>query len=370
MELDEDLKAFLLESNENLSQIEVDLVALEQEPDSADVMNRIYRALHTLKGNCGFLGFEILQSVAHAGESLLSRLRDRHLTLTPEITTALLQVVDAIQQILTALEATGNEGDGDYAALIGRLGQLQAGTVEADVVPALETGGTEETGEAEPVLTMSSAASVSNRNIRVDVDLLDKLMNLVGELVLCRNQILEYANNQTDKALIDTSQRLNIVTTELQEGVMQTRMQPIRNIWSKFPRVVRDISLSLGKQVQLEMDGEETELDKTLIEAIADPLTHLVRNCVDHGIETPSERALAGKPEVGQLFLRAFHESGYVNIEIADDGKGIDAGQIKIKAVQRGLITAEQAARMGEQEALNLVFLPGLSTAEQVTNLS
>ncbi|MBX2863143.1 MAG: chemotaxis protein CheW [Leptolyngbyaceae cyanobacterium MAG.088] len=371
MELDEDLKAFLLESNENLNQIEVDLVALEQETDSADVMNRIYRALHTLKGNCGFLGFEILQSVAHAGENLLSRLRDRHLIITPAITTALLQVVDAIQQILATLETTGTEGDSDYTSLLERLEQLQAGTtVGSELTTPLAVETAEELDDNEPALITSSATSISNRNIRVDVVLLDKLMNLVGELVLCRNQILEYANNQENKSLIDTSQRLNIVTTELQEGIMQTRMQPIRNIWSKFPRVVRDLSLSLDKQVQLEMEGEETELDKTLIEAIADPLTHLVRNCVDHGIEIPSERLLAGKPEVGKLFLRAFHESGYVNIEIADNGKGIDAGQIKIKALQRGLITTEQAARMSEQETLNLIFSPGLSTAEQVTNLS
>ncbi|MEO1401796.1 MAG: chemotaxis protein CheW [Cyanobacteria bacterium J06635_1] len=391
-EIDEDLQAFLVESNENLSQIEGDLVSLEQDPDSSELMNRIYRALHTLKGNCGFLGFETLQSVAHAGESLLSRLRDgiaspgenRHLTLTADITTALLQMVDAIQQILAALEATGQEGEGDYTALIVQLGALQAGGVEkvgeaegnGANVETVETlalaSSAQEGGDADiPLASIASpAASVSDRAIRVDVGLLDKLMNLVGELVLCRNQILEHANNQANKALADTSQRLNLVTTELQEGVMQTRMQPIRNIWSKFPRVVRDISLSLGKQVQLEMEGEDTELDKTLIEAIADPLTHLVRNCVDHGIETPTDRVAAGKSEVGKLLLRAFHESGYVNIEIADDGKGIDAGQIKVKAVQRGLISAEQAARMGEQESLNLVFLPGLSTAEQVTNLS
>lgn len=383
MEIDEDLRAFLVESNENLSQIEGDLVALEQNPDNAELMNGIYRALHTLKGNCGFLGFEILETVAHAGESLLSRLRDRNLTLTAEITTTLLQVIDAIQHILTALETTGEEGKATYTDLIERLRQLQSGTapvVEVSVVSdppaAVETASLEPVPEtlAEetplPTLTTSHNMSVSDRAIRVDVSLLDKLMNLVGELVLCRNQILEYSNNQTDKALIDTSQRLNIVTTELQEGVMQTRMQPIRNIWSKFPRVVRDISLSLGKQVQLEMDGEDTELDKTLIEAIADPLTHLVRNCVDHGIELPSKRIAAGKPEIGRLFLRAFHESGYVNIEIADDGKGIDSSQIKIKAVQRNLISTDQAARLSDQEALKLVFLPGLSTAKHVTNLS
>ena len=212
--------------------------------------------------------------------------------------------------------------------------------------------------------------SASDRTIRLDVSLLDQLMNLVGELVLARNQILQFANNTEESGLLATSQRLNLITTELQEGVMKTRMQPIGNIWSKFPRTVRDLALDCGKQVRVEMEGKETELDKTLIEAIKDPLTHLVRNSVDHGIERPEVRQAAGKDPEGRLFLRAFHEGGQVNIEISDDGAGLDQARIRNKAVLKGLISAEQAGRLTDHEIVNLVFQPGFSTAEKVTNVS
>jgi chemotaxis protein histidine kinase CheA len=202
------------------------------------------------------------------------------------------------------------------------------------------------------------------------VGLLDKLMNLVGELVLARNQILQFSTTQQDSTFLNTTQRLNLITTELQEGVMKTRMQPIGNIWSKFPRVVRDLATGCGKQIRLEMEGKETELDKTLIEAIKDPLTHVVRNSVDHGVEMPEARVAAGKPAEGRLFLRAFHEGGQVNIEISDDGAGIDIERVKQKALAKSLITVDQASRMNERELLNLIFLPGLSTAEKVTNVS
>ena len=213
-------------------------------------------------------------------------------------------------------------------------------------------------------------SAVSDSTIRVDVGLLDKLMNLVGELVLARNQVLQFTNQRTDSAFLATSQRLNLITTELQSSVMKTRMQPIGNVWSKLPRVVRDLANACGKQARIEMEGKETELDKTIIEAIKDPLTHIVRNSVDHGIENPEVRAARGKPEEGCLKMRAYHEGGQVNIEITDDGGGIDLGRVKEKALQRGLITAERAARMSEQETLHLIFLPGFSTAEKITNVS
>jgi two-component system chemotaxis sensor kinase CheA len=215
-----------------------------------------------------------------------------------------------------------------------------------------------------------NAPGIADNSIRVDVRLLDVLMNLVGELVLARNQILQYTTTQADMALAATSQRLNLITTELQEGVMKTRMQPIGNIWSKFPRVVRDLAVACGKKIRIEMEGQETEMDKTIIEAIKDPLTHLVRNSADHGIENPEVRRASGKPAEGRIFLRAFHEGGQVNIEISDDGAGIDAAKIKQRSLQRGLITSEQAARMSDREAVNLIFLPGFSTAEKVTNIS
>ncbi|MFY9949154.1 MAG: chemotaxis protein CheW [Candidatus Sulfotelmatobacter sp.] len=207
-------------------------------------------------------------------------------------------------------------------------------------------------------------------SIRVGVNLLDKLMTLVGELVLARNQLLQISNTVEDTGLQAVSQRMNLIATELQEEVMKTRMQPIGNVWAQFPRTVRDVALGCGKEVEIEMEGKETELDKTIIEAIKDPLTHLVRNSVDHGIELPDVRVQAGKPRSGRLVLRAFHEGGQVNIEIGDDGAGLSAERIRKKAIERGVVTSDQAARMSEREIFNLIFLPGFSTAEKVTNVS
>ncbi|MFN3198627.1 MAG: chemotaxis protein CheW [Bradymonadia bacterium] len=210
----------------------------------------------------------------------------------------------------------------------------------------------------------------AHENIRVDVTLLDTLMNLVGELVLIRNQIVQCTQSKEDTVLTAATQRLNLVTSDLQEGVMKTRMQPIGNVWSKFPRVVRDLAITCGKRVRVEMVGKETELDKSLIEAIKDPLTHLVRNSVDHGIEYPGVREEKGKNGEGLLQLRAYHEGGKVNIEIRDDGGGIPPARIKQKAIEKGLITEEQGEGMTDHEIVNLIFTPGFSTAEKITNVS
>src|SRR5262249_36551358 len=214
------------------------------------------------------------------------------------------------------------------------------------------------------------APAVSDSAIRVDVGLLDKLMNLVGELVLARNQIVQCAAAPDSKPLTGAVQRLNRLTTELQANVMKTRMQPIATVWGKFPRVVRDLAAACGKQVRLDMDGQDTELDRSIIEAVRDPLTHLVRNAIDHGIEAPGERAARGKAAEGSLRLHAAHEGGKVLISVADDGRGIDPGRVREKAVQAGLVTREQAERLNDRELVNLIFLPGFSTAESVTQFS
>jgi two-component system chemotaxis sensor kinase CheA len=212
--------------------------------------------------------------------------------------------------------------------------------------------------------------SISDATIRVDVVLLDRVMNLVGELVLARNQIMQYGAASKDAGFTKASQRLNLLTTELQEGVMKTRMQPIGNVWNKFPRVVRDLAQLCGKKVNLELDGTETELDRTIIEAIKDPLTHAVRNAVDHGVESPEKRKASGKSDTGTLLLRAYHEGGQVNIEVSDDGGGIDVERVRARAVERGLVSAERAARMSEREVVHFIFHPGFSTAEKVSNVS
>jgi two-component system chemotaxis sensor kinase CheA len=242
-----------------------------------------------------------------------------------------------------------------------RLGEIlvELGAVSADDVTAVHQ-----------TIEGAKAWEAGTGTIRVDVGLLDRVMNLVGELVLARNQVLQFTSSVESATLAATSQRLNLITTELQEGVMKTRMQPIGNIWSKFPRTVRDVAMNCGKQVRIEMIGQETELDKTIIEAIKDPLTHLVRNSVDHGIERPEVRVAAGKPAEGCLTLRAYHEGGQVNIEIIDDGAGLDHERIRRKAVERGLMSAAKAAQLSERETVNLILLPGFSTAEKVTNVS
>ncbi len=388
---EDDLKAFLVESYENLNQIERDIIDLEKTSTDGEILVRIYRAIHTIKGNCGFLPFPKLESVAHASENLLGYVREGKLDLHPSIISALLQSIDTIRQLLSNIEASGDEGELDSNA-IATLNQLQAIT-SSSIEGARNWGqgdkGTRGQGESSSILPKSPHFPISpssspsthdtapspdeyrpSSSIRVNVGLLDRVMNLVGELVLARNSLLQFAASQEDTAFNATCHQLNLITSELQSGVMKTRMQPISTVWQQFGRVIRDLAIAYGKQVQLEMVGAQTELDKSIIEAIKDPLTHLVRNCIAHGIETPRVRAERGKPIIGKLYLRASHESGKVNIEISDDGSGIDPEQIKQKAQQLGLITTASAASMSDAQAVNLIFLPGLSTAEQVTHLS
>jgi len=421
---------FLVESYENLDRLDRELVGLEKNPHDRDALGSVFRTIHTIKGTCGFLGFSKLEKVAHVGENLLTRLRDGQLTLNPELTTALLGMVDAVRQMLKEIQSTGQDGEVDYPELRETLTRLQqagasavkqvespalqqvplptpekeiaAASPEAVALPvaaALEKPAGKKRPKAaklqpaegiisgpvraeepaisrqEDVLVTQQSAESRPRDkaaetIRVGVNVLDKLMTLVGELVLARNQLLQISNTVEDASLQAVSQRMNLIATELQEEVMKTRMQPIGNIWSQFPRTVRDVALGFGKEVGIEMEGKETELDKTIIEAIKDPLTHLVRNSVDHGIELPEVRIKAGKERSGRLILRAFHEGGQVNIEISDDGAGLNRDRLREKAIDRAIITAEQATRMTEREIFNLIFLPGFSTAEKVTNVS
>jgi two-component system, chemotaxis family, sensor kinase CheA len=360
-------------------------------------LNVIFRVIHTLKGTAGCIGLGRIEATAHVGESLLSLLRDGKIQVHSEMVSALLALSDALRGMLKHLETHGSEGEADQTALIARLQDLQSpDRAPAPVAPPPAASAADEgfglfdeepiplatAAPAKPVPAHAPApahdpepaaggrASVSESAIRVEVAQLDKLMNMVGELVLARNQIIQNITQPDPAALLAASQRLNLITTELQGGVMKTRMQPIGNIWAKFPRIVRDLAQELGKQITLVMEGQETELDRTIIEAIKDPLTHIVRNAIDHGLETPAVRLAAGKPEEGRLVLRAFHEGGQVNIEFTDDGQGIAVERVKAKAVQRGLVTADQAARLGDREVFNLIFLPGFSTADKVTNLS
>ncbi len=431
--MDAIIKEFLAESAENLDQLDQDLIVLEKDPANQEVFSRIFRTIHTIKGTCGFLAFGKLEAVTHRGETLLSHLRDGTMKLSPEITTTLLKMFDAVRTILSAIDATGGEGDGDYSTLIVKLeqldrdagqkkkndpgsgdspGRLKRGRID------LESETSEKSNEPEESLTPKTAPKRKSRkrqskkkppdscdapteppesnevdsddldvgreqeivapttsalgesSLRVDVHVLDHLMNLVGELVLARNQILRLSEGTENLQFETASARLHGITTELQEAVMRTRMQPISLLWKKLPRFVRDLSQQFGKNVDIQMEGQDTELDKAVIEAIQGSLLHLVRNSLDHGIETPEVRRKKGKPPTGILRLKAHHEGGSVLIEVSDDGGGIDHQAVLNRALEAGLVSEAEAGGLDKQQIRGLIFRAGFSTARKVTNVS
>ena len=369
-EMDEIVAEFLVESYESLDRLDRDLLALERDPHARDVLASIFRTMHTIKGTCGFLGFVKLERIAHAAESLLAGLRDGSMSITPQTAGVLLATGDVLRLILRQIEASGTDGEDDHDALVDELGRLR----EAPPDPAAPPAAAAQPASRPPRMRHGRGAgirtAVTDTTVRVDVSLLDRLMTLVGELVLARNHLVEMASDRADPALTSATQSVDRITAELQEGVMKTRLQPIRTAWGTFPRVARDLAVALDKRVRIETDGDDTELDRSIIEAIKDPLTHIVRNAVDHGIEGPEVRVAAGKPDEGVVLVRAYHEGGQVTIEVADDGAGIDLDAVRAKAVETASMTPEEADRMSEREAIDLLFLPGFSTADHVTEVS
>ena len=421
--MDDLLSEFLTETNEGLTMLDVELVKLEQNPNDAELLSNIFRLMHTIKGTCGFLGLPRLESVAHAGENVLGKIREGDLLVTPEAVSLILECLDQIRLILSVLEETEAEPEGNDADLIDRLNVFAEGAdaeagaeapdVAFDEAPADEAAAeadqiaeevsvvdTEPTTENEdtaadaaetmaeppaeaPAQPAPSAAAaggdeeaapkesaVANQSIRVNVDLLENLMTEISELVLTRNQLLQILRSHKDSEFTAPLQRLNHVVSELQEGVMKTRMQPIGNAWAKLPRIIRDLSLELDKKIELVMKGADTELDRQVLELIKDPLTHMVRNSADHGLETKEERAATGKPETGKVILNAYHEGGHIIIEIADDGKGLSVENIKKKAIENGLATEAELESMSEQQIHKFIFKAGFSTAATVTAVS
>lgn len=421
MEFVEEIREFLIESNENLAALDREIVLLEQMPEDKGLISSAFRTFHTIKGTCGFFGFEQLGAITHVTENILSQARAGERVLTPELISLMLSAIDEIKSLLGRIETTGEEGEDNSESLrkvleeayknIGapetllksgqnneapsNIAAVPTANIPTDredrrAAPRVSVQAMPESQEVEPVCretamqdlkeqsgdSEASAAGeitkdsqLADSTIRVDVGLLNRLMNLVGELVLARNQLLQETPAQ-HASLQQTSQRLNLITSELQEGVMKTRMQPIGVIWNKLPRVVRDLASKCGKRVEIAMEGAGTELDKTIIEAIKDPITHIVRNSCDHGIELPEVRQSNGKTLEGHVRLRAYHEGGVVNIEISDDGAGINPERVKAKAFEKGLIRAEDAAQMSSREAVQLIFMPGFSTAAQITSIS
>jgi two-component system chemotaxis sensor kinase CheA len=403
--MDDLLREFVTETNESLDVVDVELVRFEQDPNNAKILGNVFRLVHTIKGTCGFLGLPRLEALAHAAETLMGKFRDGH-AATSEAVTLILTTIDRIKQILESLERVQREPDGsdedlitDLERMVGRLApaaareepQYAVGTLAPQVLERPLRPGEDSLDDLERAFRETpvdppapkpakpapgevgkdeDAAKAANQSIRVTVDTLEQLMTMVSELVLTRNQLLEIVRRHEDSEFKAPLQRLSSVTAELQEGVMKTRMQPIGNAWQKLPRIVRDLSNELGKQIDLEMQGAETELDRQVLDLIKDPLTHMVRNSADHGLETPEQRRAAGKPEHGRIRLSAYHEGGHIIIQIADDGRGLDTERIKAKVIAQGLVSEADAQKLSEAQIHKFIFAPGFSTAAKVTNVS
>lgn len=377
-DMEELVESFSIETDEILETLDQDLIQLEHTPDDDEILNSIFRGLHTIKGTSSFLGLELITELGHHAEDVLNDLRKKVLDVNTDIMDILLETVDFLKLLM---EDVKNKDivNRDIMPLVSSLMALRED--DEDSVQSKET--TEETAAPDKDDKKAEAAKSPKRaiidsTIRVDVERLDSLMNLVSEMVLRRNSLTQLSNRFEKKfsdsdlveELSSTSGHISYLTTELQFAVMQTRMLPIGKVFNKFSRIVRDLSKDFGKKIDLTIEGAETELDKSLIEEINDPLVHLIRNSVDHGIELPEERKANGKDEVGKVKLYAAQEGNNIIIGIDDDGNGLDVEKLKAKGVERGLISKSDAERMPEKEAFNLIFAPGFSMAEKVTNIS
>jgi two-component system chemotaxis sensor kinase CheA len=377
--MDDLLQEFLTETNESLNLVDAELVRFEQEPNNGKILGNIFRLVHTIKGTCGFLALPRLETLAHAAETLMGKFRDGA-PVTTEAVTVILTTIDRIKTILDEIQAQQQEPVGSDGDLIDHLGCLARGEnvapqpaphAETDVEPVKSDKQPEKSEKPLPERAEEDRGErLANHSIRVNVDTLDHLMTTVSELVLTRNQLLEIVRRYEDSDFKVPLQRLSNVTAELQEGVMKTRMQPIGNAWQKLPRIVRDLCAELGKDIELELRGADTELDRQVLELVKDPLTHLVRNCADHGIETPDMRLAAGKAAKGTIRLSAWHQGGHILIEIADNGHGLDLAGIRAKALEKGLASEAELAAKSEAEICNYIFTPGFSTAARITSIS
>jgi len=405
------LEGFLAETTELLEKLDDDLVTLEKSPEDAELMNRIFRSIHTVKGASSFLGFDLLVKVTHKTEDVLNRLRKAELILSSEIMDVILEAVDLVKTLVSDIKG-GDIVERELESTIAKLIPfLSESATEATVLAPVFASLQEEKSKAAPTLPgekpQEALPQVSpppirlkepapekaplprapaakgeeladNSTVRVDVKRLDDLMNQVGELVLERNRMIQLHSDYqfgVDPAGFSDdfgklSKRMNFVTSELQTQVLKMRMLPVEKVFKKFPRIVRNLARDLGKEVDLQIIGEETELDRSVVDEIGDPLIHLIRNALDHGLEMPDERLAAGKTRCGTVVLSAAHEGNQIVISIKDNGRGIDPDRVSRKALEKGLITEEQLAVMGNREILDLLFLPGFSTKEQATDLS
>jgi two-component system chemotaxis sensor kinase CheA len=404
--MDEIIEEFVVEAEEILERLDPLFVELEQKGQDPEIINEIFRGMHTLKGAAGFLGFQNVVDVAHRAETILKKIREGEMTISPEITDAILKATDILGVLIGHIKAK-EEATEDISGVLQLLDNalLSAPSAETSekqgIKPSEEveskaeeekppqpeeavSQSAEHFPEAEPKVSIPKETQVSKEKekevstLRVDVSRIDKVMDLAGEIVLARNRLLNLANKLEAKysgdehveGLVETTAFLDRVTSDLQLAVMKMRMQPLQKVFAKFPRMVRDLARSLGKEIELEIIGEDTEVDKSVIEHIGDPLVHIIRNSIDHGIESSDERIQKGKPAKGKIVINAYQKGTQIVIDILDDGKGIDVEAVKAKAITKGIVTLEEAEKMSDEAIINLIFLPGFSTKEVSTEVS
>lgn len=378
---DEILAEFILEAREIIDRLDVDFVRLEEDPSEQALVGNIFRGLHTLKGSSGFFSLKRLEKLSHAGESLLGKIRAGQAELDFDKSTRLLEMNDILRQIIDGVEANHVEPAGDDQELINALlglsqsekispAQVSAAEVEPELPEVAVQEDSMEVLEPPEIAFASTPGQEVVVPVKVNPEVLDKLMNIASEMVLARNRLLPFSQQSSDKLFTSAVRSIDLLTLELQERMMKMRMQPIYHIWDKFPRLVRDVAAECGKKVRLLQEGAETELDRILLDSIRDPLVHLIRNSIDHSIESPEIRLEKGKSELAYLVLRAAHQNGTVIVEVIDDGAGIDYERVRQRAISRGLISVEKAHTLNHKELIDLIFLPGFSTRETVTNLS
>lgn len=394
------LEEYWAECDEIIQRIDEHLRAVEKGQQNAEVIDSLYRDIHTLKGSSQLFGFKQVGEIAHAIENTLEPIRKNQTPIEAALLDVLQKGMGLIERQIQSIKASKAETDAsaEITAFLSSIAVFDPAVAPQAPAPApVPVAAPVVAPVAQPTLTLapapvaasaphpevkpemkvdtsavpaSGADAEASSSIRVPVSLLDKLMNLMGEMVLVRNQVLQYANQSDSLEFLNLSQRLDVVTSEIQGEVMKTRMQPIGGILSKFHRVTRDLAKELGKKIELELIGVETELDKTLLEAVKDPIMHIVRNSCDHGLETIEDRRAAGKDVTGTITVRSYHEGGQVIVEISDDGRGLDRKKLIGKAIEKGLITADRAEVLSERDAFGLIFAPGFSTAAAVTNVS
>ena len=386
--MDELTRDFVAETYDSLQQLEQIVLGIEDDASNMDLIRDAFRLLHTIKGTCGFLGFSRMQSVSHRAENVLSQMRDGVLVPDTVTTSTLFVALDTIRQIVDHIESTGSESSGNDDDLLRALDKCLVQSEDALVAqtplvevesPTKDNHSSPEEPAPSPVLQVPSAAppipvpeikSTAPQSIRINIDVVDNLMALVGELVLTRNQLLQQNEDHDGGSHNNVLTRLSHLTSELQQNIMKTRMQPIESAWTKLPRLVRDIAGGLGKKIVVQQVGGDTELDRQVIELIKDPLVHMVRNSADHGIEMPDIRVENGKSDVGTIILKSYNHGGHIVIEISDDGKGIDPEVIREKSISKNLLSVLEAERMNDEQILQMIFKPGFSTAETISNIS